>query len=237
MNYSEVTKIIPYSTIINIIKNSEERKTRDLIAFQYAFGCRAGELAKEYKHRYYRHSKRFDEQVFISKGIANKDFNIKSDNEISLLKPNFKQAKVKNRDKMITDISKFTTFILRDAEPYLFSLIYNRVVETPFNEPIFNLKESMIRKRIDKELKKYNSTYSSHWLRHSRAKHIALVTGDPMAVQSLLGHSDMNTTMRYISKLDIAFRKAVAGGKTVEDLLGKNIGGDNNDDRDDNISN
>jgi hypothetical protein len=226
MNNTEITKVIPYSTIINIIKNCENQTTKDLIAFQYTFGCRAGELAKEYTHKYYKTSKRFTQQNYISIGPTNKDFSSNIIGELTFRKPNFKQAKIKNRAKEISGISRFSTFVLQSAEPYLYYLIYKRVFSKSSDEPIFDLKESSIRKKIDKELKRYDVNYSSHWLRHSRARHIAELTSDPSAVQSLLGHADMNTTMRYINRLSVAFRKAVSNGQRVEDLLGKRIGED-----------
>jgi len=224
MNNTEITKFIPYSTILNIIRYCEDKTTKELITFQYVFGCRAGELAREYTHKYYKSSERFDRQDFVSVGAKNSDFNIKDGEEISFRKPNFKQAKVKGRDKKISDVARFSTFMIRSAEPELFRIVYNKIKEVGYNETIFNIKESMIRKRIDKELKKYDVNYSSHWLRHSRARHIAELTGDPSAVQSLLGHADMNTTMRYINRLSVAFRKAVEGGRKVEDLIGKKVG-------------
>ena len=76
---------------------------------------------------------------------------------------------------------------------------------------------------ISKELKKYNSRAASHWLRHSRACHIAEITGDPYAVQAVLGHADPRTSMQYVSQMRRSIYRAMEGGKTFEDYLGSGV--------------
>jgi len=195
-------KAIPYSQIMEIIKYCPDSRTQALIAFQYGFATRAGELAKEY----------------IPK---NKHFAVKNNGEeITFLKPNFKQAKLKNSDGEIRGVDRFVSFIIQSGEPYLFSIIYDWLQQVPYNEPIFNLKQAMIRRIIDKQLKLHDSDWSSHWLRQSRAWHIGEATGDPYAVQAVLGHGDLNTSLKYVSGLQVSLRKLFVDGKTMEDYLG-----------------
>jgi len=215
-------KAIPYSQVIQIIKNCDDKRTQAAIAFQYAFATRIGEIAEHYIHYYYKKSIKFNSQTYISEGPRNKHFAIKeSIGEISFLKPNFKQKKIKGLHKDIKGVDMFSSFVMFSGEPYLYNLILSWVVSKQYNEPIFSLKQSRLRQLVDKELKKYNSDWSSHWLRQSRAWHIGEATGDPYAVQAILGHGDLNTSLKYVSGLRTSLRKLFVDGKTMEDYLGK----------------
>lgn len=214
-------KAIPYSQIMEIIRYCPDSRTQALIAFQYGFATRAGELAKEYNHYYYKYSNKFEPQKYISEGPKNKHFAVKNDGEeITFLKPNFKQAKLKNSDGEVRGVDRFVSFVIKCGEPYLFSIIHDWVKQIPYNEPVFNLKQAMVRRIIDKQLKLHDSDWSSHWLRQSRAWHIGEATGDPYAVQAVLGHGDLNTSLKYVSGLQVSLRKLFVGGKTMEDYLG-----------------
>jgi len=215
-------KAIPYSQVMHIIEACPEQRTKLAIAIQYAFATRIGELAKEYIHYYYRNTDRFDKQVFVSEGPKNKHFAVKEvEQEISFLKPNFKQKKIKNTDKDIVGVDRFTSFVMRSGEPYLYDLILSWVRGKGYEEPIFDIKQSRLRFLVDAELKKYNVGWSTHWLRQSRAWHIGEATGDPYAVQAILGHGDLNTSLKYVSGLRTSLRKLFSGGKTMEELLGR----------------
>lgn len=215
-------KAIPYPQVITIIKNCEDKRTQAAITFQYAFATRIGEIAEHYIHYYYKKSLKFDSQTYISEGPRNKHFAIKDNlEEISFLKPNFKQKKIKGLHKEIKAVDHFSSFVMRSGEPYLYDLVLAWVKSKGYDEPIFNLKQSRLRQLVDKELKRYDVNWSSHWLRQSRAWHIGEATGDPYAVQAILGHGDLNTSLKYVSGLRTSLRKLFADGKTMEDYLGK----------------
>ena len=215
-------KAIPYSIINLILKNCPDKRTQALIAFQYGFATRAGELAKEYIHYYYKKSEKFEPINFVSEGPKNKHFNIQNnETELTFLKPNFKQKKIKGSDNTIKEVDRFTSIVIKQGEPYLFDLIYSWVKDKQYNESIFDLKQAMIRRLIDKELKQYDGRWSSHWLRQSRAWHIGEATGDPYAVQAILGHGDLNTSLKYVSGLQTSLRSLFNDGKTMDDYLGK----------------
>lgn len=216
-------KEIPYNNIITIIKNCQDKRTQIAIALQYAFATRVGELANGYIHYYYKKSKRgFEPIKYESEAPKQKHFNIKNmETEITFLKPNFKQAKQKSQDKNeIVGIDRFTSILIKSGEPYLFDLILAWLKTKRFDDPVLGLRQAMLRRIIDKELKKYDTKYSTHWLRHSRAWHVGEVTGDPYAVQAILGHGDLNTSLKYVSKLQKSLRDAFKDGKTMEDYLG-----------------
>jgi len=215
-------KAIDYSTINFILENCVDERTRALIAIQYGFATRAGELASEYIHYYYKDSEEHPFERFVSKGPLKQNFNLQNDgDELTFLKPNFKQKKVKNNEKEISEVDRFTSIVIKKGEPFLFNIIYDWVRSKEYNQPIFDLKQAMIRRLIDKELKQYNSNWSSHWLRQSRAWHIGSATGDPYAVQAILGHGDLNTSLQYVSGLQTSLRTLFNGGKKMEDYLGK----------------
>lgn len=216
-------KAIPYSQIITIIDNCEDPRTQAAIAIQYGFATRVGEIARAYDHYYYSKNSEKETVKFVSIGPKNKDFAVKNmGSELNFLKPNFKQRKVfEDKDKTIIEgVDSFTSVVIKDLEPYLFSVIYNWVKSKSFNEVVFDLKHAMLRRVIDRELKKYNSEWSTHWLRQSRAWHIGEATGDPYAVQAILGHGDLNTSLKYVSGLRTSLRKLAVGGKRMNDYLG-----------------
>lgn len=67
-----------------------------------------------------------------------------------------------------------------------------------------------------------------HTLRHSFASHLAQAGANLVAIQGLLGHSDIRTTMRYAHINDAALREAISilnsnKLKTVSSELGHNV--------------
>jgi len=209
---------------MHIINNCADKRTQAAIAIQYGFAARIGEIAAFYKHNYYKHSEKFEEQIFISEGPKNKDFSVRDvSQEISFRKPNFKQKKVKNYKKEIVGVDMFTSFVMRPGEPYLYDIVLNWIASKEYEEPIFLLRQSRLRQLVDGELKKYDPRWSSHWLRQSRAWHIGEATNDPYAVQAILGHGDLNTSLKYVSGLRTSLRKLFTSGKTLGELLGEAI--------------
>lgn len=212
---------IPYDTIKNIIENCSDSRTRALLAYQYGLGTRAGELAKEYTHylnSYFlkpQDKRRPKKDVVNTQGIRLDDIEVLND-IIRVRRPNFKQHK-----KNPSIVPQWVGFVLRDNEEWLFARLYqwfyNR--KNTGEEFLFDLKRSRIMGLIDEELKKYNPLWSSHWLRHSRATHIGYLTGDPMAVNKLLGHARMETSMKYINYTESVLRKRL-GKQSFSNVLG-----------------
>ena len=202
---------IPYSLIKRIIINCKDTRTQALIAYQYGLGCRAGELGHYYLHYYNNQTEKV-----ITDGLKKTD--IEFTEEILRVKhPNFKQRKKPDKKQ----VPKWTGFVLRKQEEWLFNIM----LEWLFNpnskgEYVFNITRSRICQLIDSELKKYDERYSSHWLRHSRATHIGELTGDPMAVQKLLGHKRIDTSMRYVNYTEALLKRRL-GEKNFEDVLGR----------------
>lgn len=217
---------IPYVEIKRIILNCIDKRTQAAIAFDYGFGCRVGELAKDYTH----HRKKVGEKKekdYVSQGPIIADFktriNVNGEKELVFKKPNFKQKMEVNRQKQRVDISRFETFINEKWEPWLFEIILKWIINKPLDANIFDIRERSLRYYIDKELKKYNSDYASHWLRHARGSDIAEITQDPYAVQAILGHGDIRTSMRYVNKLAASLYKSMQGRNGFEDVLGRSI--------------
>jgi site-specific recombinase XerD len=61
---------------------------------------------------------------------------------------------------------------------------------------------------------------SAHTLRHTFATAFIRNGGDPFALQRLLGHSDISTTMVYVHMAGAALREAYAKASPVDRLLG-----------------
>jgi len=210
---------INYSLIRNIIVNTEDRKTRALLAFQYGFGCRAGELAREYLHKHYIDGEEIMYHC-IMKGPRVGDVSIKSIlPEVEFSKPNFKQH-IWDADKELFSIPKINVFVNAKFEGWLYDIIVDWVADRNDFEPLFPFKDSAIRMRIGKRLKEYDSRYSPHWLRNARGSHVADITRDVFAVKDLLGHKRIETSLKYISGLRNKLYDVVKPGETFEDHLG-----------------
>jgi len=210
---------LSYPKVQQIILACQDKKTKALLAYCYGFGCRAGELADKYYHRKYVN---MHTQYFLTEGskisdVLTRDF----PPEIELMKPNFKQHGFDKTTNQVV-LEKYPVFVNKDFEGWLYDIILDwKTTGKHPTQALFRFKHSAIRSRIDKELKKVDRRYSSHWLRHSRASHIADITRDPFAVKALLGHKRVETSMRYISGLKSKIYDVVKPGTTFGDYLGK----------------
>lgn len=209
---------LSYPKVKEIITNCPDRKTKALLAYCYGFGCRAGELADKYYHRKVVF---MQTQYFLTNGSKVSDVLVREfPPEVELMKPNFKQHQFDTTTNQVV-LEKYPVFVNKDFEEWLYNIILDWRNSKKPDEPLFRFKHSAIRSRIDFELKKVDRRYSSHWLRHSRASHIADITRDPFAVKSLLGHKRVETSMRYISGLKSKIYDVVKPGTTFGDYLGK----------------
>lgn len=188
------------------------------MAFQYGLGARAGELAKSYTHTYkkYKRKNKLETIKVQTLGLKRSDI-VFTDSIIRVNRPNFKQK----RRKKIDDVIKHQGFVLNKQEPWLYAIIKDWL-DSNNTEFVFTIKRARISMLIDKELKKYDSRYSSHWLRHSRASHIGELTEDPLAVKHLLGHARIDTSMKYVHYTEALVRKRL-GQDSFEDVLGRGL--------------
>ncbi len=198
------SKVIPYALMKEIIEDCKDKRTRSLIAFQYAMGNRAGELAYEYDH-----TQRKDKAT--TPGMRRDRF-FETEDGLEWESPNFKNAKQ----------PKKKAWISKHNEPWLYRVLQRWLKRRAGKKWLFNVKHSRIRGLIDEELKKYDKELHSHCLRHSRATHLGDLSGDIFVVKEVLGHARVDTTSRYIN---VARRrlKEKLGNKKFEDVLGKKV--------------
>lgn len=235
MDNQKLQKRIPYTEIRRIIVDCPNPRTQALLAFDYGFGCRAGELAREYMHF---HQKLLDKKtkkraprvfMYASKGSQAKDLELRTNKfgqtELTFIKRNFKQKGIFDKEGKRSDIAKYESFVNEFWEPWLYEILVKWVTNKKLDSDLFDLKESRIRYYINTELRKYNPKYSTHWLRHSRGYDIAELTQDPYAVQAVLGHGDIRTSMHYVNRMSASLYKVMEGGKRFEDVLGRTVVG------------
>jgi len=201
------THIIPYETIINIVKNAKGI-TKSLIAFQYFFGKRVRELARKTKIKIYG-------KVYEIEGIKMNTIN-EYKNKYTIISPCLKKHSFVYINNPLPKKSNYETEqILIDA---IIKLIeFKKEVQAEY---LFSFKEPTIRKKINAELKKYNKAFSTHWLRHSRATHLANIFGWSVSeIKEFLGHSYSSTTDNYIhaSVENAMFERKNSIGKKEEE--------------------
>jgi site-specific recombinase XerD len=214
--YLPKKEAIPYERIKQIVLGCGNQRTQALLAFQYGLGTRAGELAMDYLHSYKKFRSKSNKVIQKVTTIGVKRSDVLLSNEIIYIsRPNFKQ---KRRSKL-DDITKHKSFILIKQEKWLADIIL-AWLNSSKEDYIFNIRRSRICFLIDKELKQYDSRFSSHWLRHSRATHIGELTEDPMAVKELLGHARIDTSMKYVHYSTAMIKKKL-GEKSFDEVLGK----------------
>lgn len=209
---------IPYSEIKHIIRKCPEKRTRALMAFQYAMGNRAGELAYEYNHKEQKlkkgdepkHKRLVLKREYVSEGIRRRNFTLNKQG-LEWTSPNFKN---KNQKKKQAWVFK--------NEEWLFRIMLKWLKYRKGKRYLFDIKTSRIKQLIDAELKRYNKDYASHWLRHSRATHIAQITRDIFTVKEFLGHADIRTSAKYVSIAKERI-KARLGKKSFEEVLGERV--------------
>jgi site-specific recombinase XerD len=211
-NKSKRKEAISYNLIKEIILSCKVERTQALLAFQYCLGARVGELAKKYKHVYIVDG---EKNYVITKGIKRTDINLTED-MIRINKPNFKQKK-----RSLEDMDYNRGFVSKKNEEWLYNIIYDWL-DKHREEYVFDIEQSRICELIDKELKKYDPKYSTHWIRHARASHIGELTADPMAVKDILGHGSVDTSMQYVHYSEALLRRRL-GNDSFEKVLGKSL--------------
>jgi len=187
---------ISYPEVKRIIKHCRVMQTQALLAFQYTMGSRAGELAGKYHHKILKYELKDGRYVvkrikkeYDTYGMEVKSFR-KTGYGLCWQAKNFKNKKMPLKK----------AWILKAKEKWLYRILiawvrYRKKMKKRF---LFPLQERRIRQLIDNELKKYNPVYSSHWLRHSRATHLADISENPYMVKNVLGHARLQTSEQYV---------------------------------------
>lgn len=186
-------QVLDYVDLMSILLNPKiEKRTRALIAFQYASAARIGELFK-YDHK-------------VKERIKDKETNelITTDKTIEYITPGLLKSKFfMGKDKIYWTMRNFKTrnknylvknpFVLRE-EKVLWKVI--RWWLNQCEEQVFELKEARARQLIRQAI----SPYSSHILRRSRGTHLVEIFGyNAYEIKAALGHVSLETGIHYIS--------------------------------------
>lgn len=175
---------ITYAKMKEIILSCPDKRTQALLAFQFASGGRAGELAYEYSHK--EATGRWRSPAFESDGARVSSFSLEKGCLTGWV-PNFKNHKNKNR--------RIDVF---PEEDWLYEIIRAWLVFRAGKEFLFDIKHARIKGLIDAKLKRYNKAWSTHMIRHCRATWIGLTTDNPFIVKESLGHARLETSTSYV---------------------------------------
>ena len=210
----KLRQAIPYEQMKELILDCPDERTQALIAFQYACGCRVGELVT-YEHRKLkpeikRKIKRFKarkeaetgnipkvkmkDSFFVNsvtEGIKKKHLSTVKSNKggylLKIMMGNFKAPTISEKGMPVSSKSE--------------KWLYNVLVGFAKNKdgPLFRFGQSWARKLVDAELKKYNPDWSTHWLRHARITHWVEKFKQPLTtVQRFAGHTNLASTSVYV---------------------------------------
>jgi len=204
MPASSKNKVIPYpksptDTSINIktiIQECDTPRLKAMIAVQYALACRAGEII-HYLHRYVPKDpgeKALKKRMGVVEtvGLLKENISVMEGERENIWVchvPNFKNAGTTWKDP----------YILEKSEPWIFQPFKQRY--DACSSKLFNLHISHYRCLVDNHLKKYDSGWSTHCLRHSRATHLVNEFGfSAYELQEFLGHAWLTTSATYVKK-------------------------------------
>lgn len=179
LKYHE-THILEPDVITKAITEAKDPRTKALISFQYFFGRRAGELARDYKH------KEETKEGLLMEHIHEYPY------KFTIRMPNFKNPKNPYLNNPLPKMSNIP------LERFLIEKIVYWINANKNSKYLFNIRKTRIRDLIDAELKKQRPEASTHWLRHSR---ITLLTEDYewtlSQVQKFIGHGWIESTAHY----------------------------------------
>jgi len=179
-------EVIPYEKVREIVENCKDRRTRALIAMQYAFNARVGELSMEYRHRYVVGKKNPMIETKVVQGLTVKDF-YDNPKYIEVHLPNFKNTRLTRKVVRLT----------KGGESWLLTPIVEWI-NSKRGMHVFDIQQCRIRGLIDKELKKYHPAYSTHCLRHSRCTHLHSKFGySAYEIKESAGHARLETSAQY----------------------------------------
>lgn len=189
-------KYFTYAEIKDLIKTPMEWRTRALITFQYASGCRIGELL-QYKHLV---------SDKVSSGLLKS--NIQINDEKGIIEWSMPNFKTKNEQKQI----KYP-FVLK-KEKIFWNVIHiwlngsEKFGVQPCGEQVFDIRQSRARQLIRQQFQAYVKKsgkshlkgHSSHALRRSRGTHLAeIFKYDAYEIMAALGHSSLQSGIHYVA--------------------------------------
>lgn len=212
-------KYFTYQEIKELLKMKMPWRTRALITFQYASGCRIGELLpyvnrhrvalKDEDKKVIKNKKgeiKYKEWIDVSQGLLKS--NIKINEEEGIIEWSMPNFKVKNEAKK----TKFP-FVLKQ-EFILWDVIHiwvngsKKYRVEPCNEQVFNIRQTrarqLTREQIQAYVKKTGKTHlnkhASHAFRRSRGTHLAEIFGyDAYEIMESLGHSSLQSGVHYVA--------------------------------------
>lgn len=201
---------IPYDLIKRIINDCPISRTKALIAFQYATGCRIGELLsythkkvspaakkKAKKHRILGEPYCYkpEDHVFPeTKGLLKEMVKTEESEEfgmvLTITLDNFKASGINSK----------IAFVVEKREKWLFDLLLDWVNSLPeHQDKVFTVRRSRASGLVDKELKKYHGKYSTHYLRHSRLTHLNSIYGwNVYEIMDFAGHTSIKPSSAYV---------------------------------------
>lgn len=212
-------KYFTYLEIKEILKMKMPWRTRALFAFQYASGCRIGELIPYVnKHKVSlkdKHEKpieneqgeiQYEEWQDVSQGLLKS--NIKINEEEGIIEWSMPNFKVKNEAKK----TKFP-FVLKQ-ETIFWNIIKiwvngsQKLGVNPCQEQVFNIRQAHARTLIRTQIQKYAKKtgkegllkHASHAIRRSRGTHLAeLFEYTAYEIKEALGHSSLQSGVHYVA--------------------------------------
>lgn len=204
-------KYFTYDEIKEILNMKMPWRTRALFAFQYASGCRIGELLQF--HHFYKVTIKDENKKPIKDKNGNFQYkewddvtqgllksNIKINEEEGIIEWSMPNFKVKNEAKKTK-----CPFVLKQEE-----LLW-RIIKIHYNkcdEQVFDIRQSMARQLIREQIHKYAEetgkehlkSHASHALRRSRGTHLAQIFGyDAYEIMAALGHSSLQSGVHYVA--------------------------------------
>ncbi len=189
-------KYFSYDEIKEILKMNMDWRTRALFTFQYASGCRIGELLP-YVHKATKE---------VSHGLLKS--NIKIDEEEGIIEWSMPNFKVKNEAKK----TKYP-FVLKE-ETIFWNVIKiwvngsKKYGVNPCDEQVFNIRQVRARQLIREQMREYArktgkehlNKHASHALRRSRGTHLAEKFGyNAYEIMDALGHSSLQSGVNYVA--------------------------------------
>jgi integrase/recombinase XerD len=135
----------------------------------------------------------------------NIDFNISPD--FVYIKTGIGKSLSKRSKEVTLRLSKKYEPLFRSWIPKHWGFIFLHDAEKLTDEELLAKVENVRRQYDDKlaEAGKWHNVdgFSSHYLRHLYADYYLKAGGDPIYLQKLMGHSDIKTTMGYVSVTDL----------------------------------
>lgn len=187
ITYFEIPKIIQAQTLPQVLSSEELRlilENTKSLKYKTIFSLiySTGIRLAEAAHLKIAHINKYEKTLFVKNGKGKKDrYVFLSDNILDLLRTYYKEFRPK-------------VYLFEDE--YDFEAISERSIQKVFASVVKQCK--------------INKPVGIHSLRHSFATHLLESGTDIRYIQELLGHSDINTTMRYTHVSNQALKQVIS---------------------------